>query len=890
MAKDPQAPRTIYLSEYTPPDYLVDSVDLHFHLHESATVVSSALSMRRRDGVSSKQPVVLSGENLRLVSVALNERELSASDYSLDEHQLTIHEVSEKFVLHIKTEINPQANTTLNGLYVSSGNFCTQCEAEGFRRITYMYDRPDVLAKYTTTIVGDKTKYPVLLSNGNLVGKGVLESDTNKHWAKWEDPFPKPTYLFALVAGNLERIEDSFTTMSGRQVALHIYVQSHNKDKCEHAMLSLKKAMKWDEVVYGREYDLDIYMIVAVDDFNMGAMENKGLNIFNSKYVLAKPQTATDGDYDGIEGVIGHEYFHNWSGNRVTCRDWFQLSLKEGFTVFRDQEFSADMTSRGVKRINDVNILRAHQFREDASPMAHPVRPDSYVEINNFYTVTVYNKGAEVVRMLYHLLGPEKFRKGTDLYFQRHDGQAVTCDDFVKALEDASQIDLSQFKLWYSQAGTPELYVTRSYDATAKTYKLTIKQTCPPTPGQEEKDAFHIPLAMGLLDKNGNDLPLQLKDELEPIQGTRVLDIKKSETTFEFVNVEDQPVPSLLRGFSAPVKVNIDLSDNERYFLMANDGDDFNRWDAGQQQAVKVIKLLVEDLQKHQPLYLPEPFIDAYRKILEDKSLDKSLKAQAVSLPSESYISEFVIPIDPVAIHKICRFIRETLATHLKDLFYETYFNNEIKGAYSVEQKYVKQRALRNVCLGYLMENGDADIQSICFQQFETADNMTDVMAALVALANNDCPQRESALQGFYQKWKNDLLVVDKWLGIQATSRLSGTLDRVMELTRHEAFSLKNPNKIRALIGSFGHGNPAQFHDISGRGYQFITERILEIDKLNPQIAARLMGVYTLWRRYDEQRQSMMRQQLDRIISEPGLSKDVFEIATKCLGGKASGM
>ena len=883
MAKDPQTPRSIHLSEYTPPDYLVECVDLHFILHESETIVSAALTMRRRDGVVSKRPVILSGESLHLISVALDERVLDESEYSLDEHQLIIKQVPEKFGLQIKTKINPLANTTLNGLYVSSGNFCTQCEAEGFRRITYMYDRPDVLAKYTTTIVGDKAKYPVLLSNGNLIDSGVLESDPSKHWAKWEDPFPKPTYLFALVAGNLQRIEDSFTTMSGRQVALHIYVQSHNIDKCEHAMLSLKKAMKWDEDVYGREYDLNIYMIVAVDDFNMGAMENKGLNIFNSKYVLAKPQTATDSDYDGIEGVIGHEYFHNWSGNRVTCRDWFQLSLKEGFTVFRDQEFSADMTSRGVKRISDVNILRAHQFREDASPMAHPVRPDSYVEINNFYTVTVYNKGAEVVRMLYHLLGPKQFRKGTDIYFQRHDGQAVTCDDFIKALEDASQLDLTQFKLWYSQAGTPVLNVTRSYDATAKTYTLTINQICPATPGQAHKQPFHIPLAVGLLDKNGKDMPLQLKDDTQVIHGTRVLEIKKPETTYVFVNVAEQPVPSLLRGFSAPVKVNIDLTDNERYFLMANDADDFNRWDAGQQQAIKIIKLLVEDLQKHQPLYLPEAFIDAYRKILENKSLDKSLAAQAISLPSESYISEFVAPIDPVAIHKICRYVRETLATNLKDLFYETYFNNEIKTEYGVEQQYVKQRALRNVCLGYLMETGDADIQSICYQQFKTANNMTDEMAALVSMANNDCSQRESALQEFYQKWKNDLLVVDKWLGIQATSRLPGTLDRVIELTRHEAFSLKNPNKIRALIGSFAHGNPAQFHDASGNGYQFITDRILEIDKLNPQIAARLMGVYTLWRRYDEQRQSLMKQQLEKIISESGLSKDVFEIATKSL-------
>lgn len=884
MAKDPQAPRPIYLSEYRPADYLIDTIDLHFDLHETATRVKARLGVRRRDGVNESQPIVLHGEDIKLLSLAIDDQPLSKQDYQVGEEELTIHRVPEAFTLTIENEINPEANTSLNGLYISSGNFCTQCEAEGFRRITYMYDRPDVMAKYTTTIAADKSKFPVLLSNGNLIEQGEVDNDPGKHWAKWEDPFPKPTYLFALVAGSLQRIEDSFTTMSGREVALHIYVQSHNIDKCDHAMRSLKKAMQWDEEVYGREYDLDIYMIVAVDDFNMGAMENKGLNVFNSKYVLAKPETATDNDYDGIEGVIGHEYFHNWSGNRVTCRDWFQLSLKEGFTVFRDQEFSADMSSRGVKRIGDVNILRTHQFREDASPMAHPVRPDSYVEINNFYTVTVYNKGAEVVRMLHHLLGPEKFRKGADLYFERHDGQAATCDDFVKALEDASRVDLTQFKRWYSQAGTPELHVSRSYDATGKTYTLTIKQTCPPTPGQEKKEPFHIPLAIGLLDEQGKDIPMQLKDESMAIEGTRVLHLKEQEESFSFINVDCEPVPSLLRGFSAPVKVNLDLKDKERYFLMANDSDEFNRWDAGQQLAVKIIKQLVEDLQQHRPLYLPEPFIEAYRSILEDRELDKSLAAQAVSLPSESYIAEFVAPIDPVAIHKVCRFIRETLANSLKDLLLQVYQDNMIRGEYSIDQAHVKKRALKNACLGYLMETADSEIYEMCYLQFSEGNNMTDVMAALVSLANNDCPQRELALDVFYDKWKDELLVVDKWLGIQATSRLPGTLAQVKQLISHEAFTLKNPNKIRALIGAFGHGNPAQFHDLSGEGYQFFTSKILEIDKLNPQIAARLATVYTMWRKYDEERQQLMKQQLDTIIAEPGLSKDVYEIASKSLG------
>lgn len=884
MAKDPQAPRTIYLSEYKPTDYLIETVDLHFDLHETATRVKSKLGVKRRKGVSASQPLVLHGEDLFLKSVAINNNTLADSDYQVSDEQLIIPDVPDAFELLIETEINPEANTSLNGLYISSGNFCTQCEAEGFRRITYMYDRPDIMARYTTTIVADKSKFPVLLSNGNLVEQGEDESDSAKHYAKWEDPFPKPTYLFALVAGNLEMIEDSFTTMSGREVTLHIYVQSHNIDKCDHAMRSLKKAMQWDEEVYGREYDLDIYMIVAVDDFNMGAMENKGLNVFNSKYVLAKPETATDNDYDGIEGVIGHEYFHNWSGNRVTCRDWFQLSLKEGFTVFRDQEFSADMTSRGVKRISDVNILRAHQFREDASPMAHPVRPDSYVEINNFYTVTVYNKGAEVVRMLHHLVGADKFRKGTDLYFERHDGQAVTCDDFVKALEDANKVDLSQFRRWYSQAGTPELHVTRNYDAANKTYTLNIKQTCPATPGQESKEAFHIPLAMGLLDKNGKDIPLQLKGEAGVVNGTTVLHVKQQDETFEFNNVESEPVPSLLRGFSAPIKVDLDLTDDERYFLMAKDSDDFNRWDAGQQLAVKLVEQLVEDIQQNRLLHLPESFVEAYGATLEDSAIDKALASQAISLPSESYISEFVSPIDPLAIHQACRFIRETLASKLKDLFLRVYEENLTKGEYTIEQEHVKKRVLKNTCLGYLMETGDDAIHDMCYSQFKQGNNMTDVMAALVSLVNNDCVQREQALDEFYRQWKNDLLVVDKWLGIQATSRLPGTLKRVKALTAHEAFTLKNPNKIRALIGAFGHGNPSQFHDLSGEGYEFFTNKILEIDKLNPQIAARLATVYTMWQKYDDQRQQLMKQQLDKIVAETGLSKDVYEIASKSLG------
>jgi aminopeptidase N len=671
--------------------------------------------------------------------------------------------------------------------------------------------------------------------------------------------------------------------MSGRQVDLNIYVQQHNQDKCSHAMKSLKQAMKWDEEVYGREYDLDIFMIVAVDDFNMGAMENKGLNIFNSKYVLAKPETATDGDFQGIMGVVGHEYFHNWSGDRVTCRDWFQLSLKEGFTVFRDQLFMEDMTSRGVKRISDVNVLRTHQFREDASPMAHPVRPESYVEINNFYTMTVYNKGAEVIRMMRSLLGPAGFRKGTDLYFSRHDGQAVTTDDFVKAMEDANSVDLSQFKRWYSQAGTPELHITRAYDPAAKTYRLTIKQTCPPTPGQQEKKPFHIPVALGLLGHDGKDSPLHLEGEISAVVGTRVLQIRKAEETFVFTDVPYEPVPSILRGFSAPVKVKLDLSDDERLFLMANDSDEFNRWDSGQQLAVKCSMNLIRDYQQGRALKLDRKFIDAFKKTLESDMKDKAFHAFALTLPAETYLADFMAVIDPAAIHEARRFVQKTLAMELKESFLAVYRENQDIGPYRIDQESIGRRSLKNTCLAYLTELEDKDIRSLCVKQFKTGGNMTDAMAALANLANNECPERQEALASFYEKWKDDPLVMDKWLSIQAMSRLLNTLETVKALTRHPAFTIKNPNKVRALIGAFAQGNHARFHDPSGAGYEFLADHVMAIDPMNPQIAARLVFAFTLWKRYDERRKALMKEQLERILKTPGLSKDVYEIVSKSL-------
>jgi aminopeptidase N len=900
-------PRTTYLKDYRPPDYRVETVNLQFDLDESRTTVKSLLTVVcNHDRCEGIHPFVLQGRDLKLLALKLDGQPLSEHDYKIEGEILSIIPVPDRFVLEIETECDPAANTELSGLYRSGSMFCTQCEAEGFRKITYYPDRPDVLARFMTTIVADKKNYPVLLSNGNPIRRGDLQD--GRHFIAWHDPFPKPAYLFALVAGDLARIEDRFTTMSGRQVSLHIYVQHHNKEKCGHAMDSLKKAMKWDEETYGREYDLDLFMIVATDDFNMGAMENKGLNIFNSKYVLADDRTATDSDFQGIMGVVGHEYFHNWSGDRVTCRDWFQLSLKEGFTVFRDQQFMEDMLSRGVERIGDANLLRTHQFREDSGPMAHPVRPESYVEINNFYTMTVYNKGAEVIRMMRTLLGPDGFRKGTDLYFSRHDGQAVTTDDFVKALEDATGADLAQFRLWYAQAGTPELNVSRRYDPKAMSYELVFKQSCPATPGQPVKKPFHIPVAVGLLGKDGKELRLKIDKVTggqgdkgiditdavtSPIEslgdrrrrgdtGTVILELRKAKETFVFTDVPEEPVPSILRGFSAPVKVKIDLSDDERLFLMAHDRDEFNRWDAGQQLAVKLLLELVKDHQQGKPLVLDNMFIDAFKETLESDMADRMFQAFALALPAETYLADFMPVIDPEAIHAARRFVQQTLAAVLKDAFLAVYRANKEPGPHRSDQQAMGKRSLKNTCLGYLMELDDDDVLSLCVDQFRTGGNMTDVMAALVNLANSDSPERTEALASFYEQWKNDPLVMDKWLAIQATSRLPGTLGTVKALLTHPVFTLKNPNKVRALIGAFA-SNSVRFHDLSGEGYAFVADQVLAIDPMNPQIAARLVSSFTLWKRYDEKRKALMQGQLERMRNAQKLSKDVFEIVTKSL-------
>ena len=881
---DQSAPKVIRRQDYLPPAYLIDTVDLHVVLGEAETLVRSRLALRvnpqRADG---PHPLVLDGERLELRGLKLDGKTVDAADYALTPVDLTLPRVPAAFTLEVETAIRPQENFALEGLYKSSGNFCTQCEAEGFRKITYFIDRPDVMARYTTTIEAEAARYPVLLANGNPVASGTRPGGW--HWVRWEDPFPKPCYLFALVAGALRLVEDSFVTRSGREVALRLYVEPGNEDKCGHALASLKRAMAWDERVYGLEYDLDIFMIVAVSDFNMGAMENKGLNVFNTKYVLARPDTATDGDFQAIEAVIAHEYFHNWTGNRVTCRDWFQLSLKEGLTVFRDQRFSADMSSAAVKRIADVQRLRAGQFAEDAGALAHPVRPDSYIEINNFYTATVYDKGAEVVRMIHTLLGPEGFRRGMDLYFARHDGQAVTCDDFVAAMEDAAGVDLGQFKYWYSQAGTPELEVVGVHDPARKRYTLTVRQHCPPTPGQPVKFPMHIPLAVGLLGPDGRDLPLRLASENAPAGTTRVLELRDAEHRFEFLDVPEAPVPSLLRGFSAPVRLRTPLADSDLAFLLAHDSDPFNRWEAGQTLATRRLLALIADHRAGRTLALDRPFIDALARLLDDAAADRAFAAKALVLPGEGYLAQQMAEIDPDAIHFVREFVRRRLAEALRERWLASYRDGLSNAPFSVDAEAVGRRALRSVALAYLITLEDAETYALAAGQAEGATTMTESIDALALLAGSAAPQRETALADFHRRWSHDPLVVNKWLSIQAASPRTDTLTRVAGLLDHPAFELRNPNKVYALIGAFGSGNQARFHAADGAGYAFLADQILRLDPLNPQIASRLAAPFARWRRFDPGRQALMREQLQRLADTADLSRDVFEIVSKSLAG-----
>ncbi|KAJ7952282.1 puromycin-sensitive aminopeptidase [Quillaja saponaria] len=872
-----ETPKEIFLKDYKMPDYYFDTVDLKFLLGEENTIVSSKITVFPRvEGSSS--PLVLDGHNLKLVSIHVNGNALKEEDYHLDARHLTLlSPPSGKFNLEIVNEIYPQKNTSLEGLYKSSGNFCTQCEAEGFRNITYYQDRPDIMAKYTCRIEGDKTLYPVLLSNGNLIEQGDLEG--GKHYALWEDPFKKPCYLFALVAGQLQSRDDSFITRSGRKVSLRIWTPPEDVPKTEHAMYSLKKAMKWDEDVFGLEYDLDLFNIVAVPDFNMGAMENKSLNIFNSKLVLASPETASDADYAAILGVIGHEYFHNWTGNRVTCRDWFQLSLKEGLTVFRDQEFSSDMGSRTVKRIADVSKLRSYQFPQDAGPMAHPVRPHSYI------------KGAEVVRMYKTLLGGQGFRKGMDLYFKRHDGQAVTCEDFFSAMRDANDADFANFLQWYSQAGTPIVRVTSSYNAEAHTFTLKFSQEIPPTPGQPVKEPMFIPVATGLLDSTGKDIPLSAvyhDGSLQSISSidqqvyTTVLRVTKKEEEFVFSDIFERPVPSLLRNYSSPIRLESDLTDSDLFFLLANDSDEFNRWEAGQLLARKLMLNLVADFQQNKPLVLNSKFVHGLKSILSDSSLDKEFVAKAITLPGEGEIMDMMKVADPDAVHAVRDFIRKQLASELQSEFLSTVENNRSSEEYVFNHTNLARRALKNIALAYLALLEDAEFTNLALQEYKTATNMTEQFAALAAIAQNPGKTRDDVLDDFYNKWQHDYLVVNKWFALQAISDIPGNVENVRKLLSHPAFDLRNPNKVYSLIGGFC-GSVVNFHAKDGSGYRFLGELVLQLDKINPQVASRMVSAFSRWKRYDETRQILAKAQLERIMSTNGLSENVFEIASKSL-------
>ena len=878
-------PSTIYLSDYRVPEFLIDSTSLSFELGEASSIVRSVLELRRNpESDIQDAPLQLHGTELELISLAIDGRRLGDDEWSQSGEQLTIANVPASFSLCCETRIRPQDNTSLEGLYKSSGMFCTQCEAEGFRKITYYLDRPDVMSVFTVEIIADQSRYPVLLSNGNLVATEQLPDGLHK--TVWQDPFPKPAYLFALVAGKLSVVEDQFVTLSGRSVDLKIYVEEKDLDKCDHAMLSLKNAMRWDEEVYGREYDLDIFNIVAVDDFNMGAMENKSLNIFNTSCVLAKPETTTDAGFQRVEGVVAHEYFHNWSGNRVTCRDWFQLSLKEGFTVFRDAEFSSDMGSPTVKRVEDVTLLRTAQFAEDAGPMAHPIRPDSFIEISNFYTVTVYEKGAEVVRMIHTLLGPELFRKGSDLYFERHDGQAVTCEDFVLAMEDASGIDLKQFRNWYSQAGTPRLNISGRYDAQAQSYTLTVKQSCPATPGQAEKAPFHIPLALALIGEAGQ-LPLQLVDaepNTETADNTElVLSVRQPEQSFVFSNIQEEPVPSLLRGFSAPVKLDFDYSRDQLLRLMRSDSDGFCRWDASQQLGLAEIKRAITAIAAGQEVCPDVEYINACRELLADTSLDAAMVALMLQLPSEAYLAEIIHPVDVHGIHHAREALRKVLATALREELSACYSRCESDEEYAANAEQIARRSLKNTALSLLMLLNEEQFTALAIKQFENSGNMTDRLAALTYLVNSESDYKAKALQLFYQQWQHEPLVINQWFQVQAMCRLAGTLETVQGLMSHPAFDIRNPNKVRALIGAFCGQNGVNFHREDGAGYRFLADQVLVLNRSNPQIASRLLVPLTKWRKYLPAAQQLMRAELQRVLAEPELSSDVYEVVSKSL-------
>ncbi|EMS1061858.1 aminopeptidase N [Providencia stuartii] len=862
-----------YRQDYQAPDYTISEIDLDFILDPAKTVVTAISQVKRLNPASST--LELHGEDLKLVSIEVDGQPWT--DYKEQDGKLILASLPEAFTLRIVNEISPEKNTALEGLYVSGDALCTQCEAEGFRHITYYQDRPDVLARYTTTITADKQRYPYLLSNGNRIAEGTL--DDGRHWVKWQDPFPKPSYLFALVAGDFDVLRDTFVTRTGREVALELFVDKGNLDRAPWAMQSLKNAMKWDEDRFGLEYDLDIYMIVAVDFFNMGAMENKGLNVFNSKYVLAKNETATDKDYLNIESVIGHEYFHNWTGNRITCRDWFQLSLKEGLTVFRDQEFSSDLGSRSVNRINNVKVMRAAQFAEDASPMAHPIRPEKVIEMNNFYTLTVYEKGAEVIRMIHTLLGEEMFQAGMQLYIHRHDGSAATCDDFVQAMEDASNVDLSLFRRWYSQSGTPVLTVRDEYFPEKQQYVLHVSQMTPPTADQSEKQPLHIPLDIELYGEDGAVIPLQYLGS----SVNAVLNVTQASQTFTFDNVPSRPVPSLLREFSAPVKLDYPYSDEQLAFLMQYASNEFSRWDAAQQLIGNYVKINVANYQAGNALVLPEHVIDAFRAVLLNDTIDPALAALILTLPSENEMAEFFQTIDPDAIHHVANFIAHQLATAMADEFLAVYQSIKIDG-YRVDHSDIAKRSLRNVCLQYIAAGDDQALaDKLVSEQFKLADNMTDSLAALTAASESQLPCLESLMTAFDERWHHDGLVMDKWFTLQGTSPAPDVLQKVRSLLNHRSFSMSNPNRVRSLVGAFTSGNPSAFHAKDGSGYQFLYEILVDLNTRNPQVASRLIEPLIRLKRFDDKRQGLMRNTLEQLKALDNLSGDLFEKVTKAL-------
>jgi aminopeptidase N len=865
--------------DYSPYPWKLENVVLRFEIDDESTRVLSRFQISRNEDVAAVADVELDGREMDLVGVTVNGRKLGSEEFSSTADKLFIHNVPESFSLDIEVLIRPQENTGLVGLYPSGDFLLTQCEAEGFRNITYFPDRPDVMTRFEVTLVADKQRYPVLLSNGNAVDSG--EFADGRHWICWDDPFAKPSYLFALVAGRLACMEDHFQTRSGRDVTLRFYVEHENLDRCDHAMESLIHAMKWDEDRFDLEYDLDIYHVVATNDFNMGAMENKSLNIFNSKYVLARPDTATDADYQGVEGVIGHEYFHNWTGNRVTCQDWFQLTLKEGLTVFRDQEFSSDMQSRAVKRIRDVRQLRSKQFPEDSGPMSHPIRPDKYIEINNFYTMTVYQKGAEIIRMYHTLLGEDGFQKGMKLYFERHDGKAVTCDDFLAAMADANDTDLQKFGRWYSQSGTPEITASGSYDANAKTFTLSLSQSTPPTHDQAEKQPLVIPVAVGLISKEGAEFVLQLSGEDSQLGTSRMLVLEEAHQDFVFEGVSEQPIPSLLRGFSAPVKLEYPYSTSELAVLMAHDSDAFIRWEAAQLLAQHQILDNVGRLAEGtDPIVGPE-LIEAFRTLLADIDSDPALVAEALTLPGEEYLAGQMDVVDVEGIHAARKFVKSSLANSLQDVFASRYAAMSADGPYSKSSASMARRSLRNVCLSFLLATDSG--ATLAEAQLESSDNMTDTLAALRGLVWAEAPSAEAALQAFEEQWCDDALVMDKWFSIQASIPGERAVGRVRKLLDHPGFSIANPNKVRSVIGVFSMMNPTGFHTADGSGYSLHADQVIALDGLNPQMASRMAGAFNPWTRYDERRRNLMKTELNRIAATRELSPDVSEIINNAL-------